>query len=296
MKVMISWSGERSKQIALALRDFIPVVIQATDPWVSDKDIGAGSVWLAELMEQLKDAKAGVICLTPENLKSEWIHFEAGAIAKAMGQICACPFLFDLKPSDVQGPLSLLQCSVADKDGTRKIIESINAALGDKRLPEAILNKSFSAQWPKLCERIKEIHVMPLVNPEKPVARKPDEILEEVLSLVRDIFNRGQGVVMPLNFVPGKKPLPNVGTILGPMAIVDNSVYVGMYDRLSVEEKVKIGRRIIGAFGNDVVGPNLPIDPTPAELMVDEVNAKETGQIQAHEGQGLDVQASAKSS
>lgn len=43
MKVFISWSGETSKKVALALKAWLPNVIQALDPWMSDKDIEKGA-------------------------------------------------------------------------------------------------------------------------------------------------------------------------------------------------------------------------------------------------------------
>src|SRR5262249_30695788 len=72
MKVLISWSGERSKHIALAVRKFLKLVIQATEPWVSEKDIAVGTFWHQELWDGLESAKAGVICLTREMLDSKW--------------------------------------------------------------------------------------------------------------------------------------------------------------------------------------------------------------------------------
>ena len=85
MKVFISWSGERSKIVAEALRDWLPAVIQSVKPWVSSKDIDKGSRSFAEIQAQLKDAQFGIACLTPENLTEMWIHFESGAVAKAVG-------------------------------------------------------------------------------------------------------------------------------------------------------------------------------------------------------------------
>ncbi len=39
MDVFISWSGELSKKIAEAIRDWIPCVIQAVKPYYSPDDI-----------------------------------------------------------------------------------------------------------------------------------------------------------------------------------------------------------------------------------------------------------------
>jgi hypothetical protein len=42
MKVLISWSGDKSKAAAIALRNWLQVTIQKVRPWVSEIDIGAG--------------------------------------------------------------------------------------------------------------------------------------------------------------------------------------------------------------------------------------------------------------
>ena len=43
MRVFISWSGERSKRVALTLHTWLPDVIQAIEPWMSRRDLGAGT-------------------------------------------------------------------------------------------------------------------------------------------------------------------------------------------------------------------------------------------------------------
>ena len=45
MRVFLSWSGERSKLIARALKTWLRDVIHDLDPWMSDHDIAAGERW-----------------------------------------------------------------------------------------------------------------------------------------------------------------------------------------------------------------------------------------------------------
>lgn len=80
MKVFISWSGSQSRAIAEAFRDFIGNVIQNVTPFMSSHDIEAGSRWQDRLAKELAESVVGVLCLTPDNLGSEWVQFEAGAL------------------------------------------------------------------------------------------------------------------------------------------------------------------------------------------------------------------------
>jgi len=46
--VFISWSGERSGLVAAALHDWLPMVVQTADPWMSSEGIEKGTRGLVE--------------------------------------------------------------------------------------------------------------------------------------------------------------------------------------------------------------------------------------------------------
>src|SRR5215203_5752571 len=109
MKVFISWSGDRSNQVARALRTFLGDVNQAIEPWMSETDINAGSRWGADLARQLEESNFGIICLTPESLSSSWLMFEAGALSKSVQGGRVCPYLIGVGRHEIQVPLAQFQ-------------------------------------------------------------------------------------------------------------------------------------------------------------------------------------------
>lgn len=206
MKVFICWSEGRSKKIAEELRTWLKMVIQQIDPWMSDEDIRAGARWHSEITSNLGDCKVGIICLTSENLKSEWIHFEAGALSKTVEKTYICPLLIGgLDSRDVPYPLAQFQSKKADKDGVFDIVKTINSVLDNTiSLSDDMLKKTFDRWWPDLEKIIREL---PAVAADK-TKRKPEEMLEEILNSVRAISNMisEQGLLKTI-FSPGYSPL-----------------------------------------------------------------------------------------
>lgn len=129
MKVFISWSGKFSKECAEILRDWIKCTLQASDPWISSKDIDKGSLWFNEISDQLKDTKVGIVCLTKDNKEKPWILFESGALAKGLSANRVCTFLINLKPSDLENPLAQFNHTVPDKEGMKSLLTTINKEL-----------------------------------------------------------------------------------------------------------------------------------------------------------------------
>jgi len=109
MKVFISWSGDKSKQVAEWIDTWLQCTIQSSDPWLSSRSIDRGATWFTEIMNELSDTSIGIICLTKENKDKPWILFEAGAIAKGLSSSRVCTFLIDLEPIDLVNPPSSIQ-------------------------------------------------------------------------------------------------------------------------------------------------------------------------------------------
>jgi predicted nucleotide-binding protein len=157
LKLFLSWSGRHSQRLAEALREWLPFVIQAAEPWLSSTDIEAGSRWASEVALQLQQARVGILCLTPENLTAPWLLFEAGALSKALESTFICPYLLGFSPSELKGPLVQFQAVTADKDGTRKLVLTLNRALGESSMREDILQQTFELWWPKLEDSLEDI-------------------------------------------------------------------------------------------------------------------------------------------
>jgi hypothetical protein len=188
MDVFISWAGTRSLAAAEALKDWIPMLINAAKPWLSKAHIPSGRLWRTELAENLSSCKFGIFCLTPSSLESRWMYFEAGAISKTLADAHVCPLLIDLKPSDVESPFADFQCRIADKEGVFALMQTLNAALPTgSAVPEGQLRIVFDLLYGKLEEKFK---TLPPDEAETRPVRQPNEILEEILTRVRAIQQR----------------------------------------------------------------------------------------------------------
>jgi hypothetical protein len=184
VKIFISWSGDRSREVALALRDWLPDVINSLEPFVSSKDIYAGSRWQAEIASQLEASNFGVICVTHANQHASWLNFEAGALAKAVESTRVVPLAIDLKPSDIEMPLAQFQAQEATETGVADLLTSLNAACPSP-LESSRLDNAVKTWWPQLREKLEAIE---RATPTSTVpSRTERELLEELLDTVRTV-------------------------------------------------------------------------------------------------------------
>jgi len=183
-QVFLSWSGEQSRLIADALKQWLPRVFQGLRVWMSEHDIQAGERWRHTLYKQLETSNLGIVCLTPENLDSLWLVFEAGALSKAVNESRVIPYRFELKSTDIGPPLAQFQSVGADEKGTKSLIESIHAAINSP-IPSSELPETFEVWWPHLEKFLSKITHR--IDTDR---RSEREILEEILALVRRTGSR----------------------------------------------------------------------------------------------------------
>jgi len=163
VKVFISWSGKdsRSHIVAKGLRDWVEKVIQATDPFLSSDDILPGERWNGILNKELDSSGFGIVCLTRKSLISPWVLFESGVLAGGYGSSRrVCPYLIDLQPEELTPPMNQFNAVVADKDGTYRMMQSLNEAPSGLLVSDKILRESFSVFWDEfeeVLEKIKEV-------------------------------------------------------------------------------------------------------------------------------------------
>jgi len=206
-KVFISWSGQRSKAIALALRVWIPRVLQTVEPFVSDKDIDAGRRWSDEIARELEDSSFGIICVTPENQKEPWLLFEAGALAKHAKTAKVIPYLHGgLDFAHLAGsPLAAFQgAKQSGRDGTYAVISSLNKELASP-LPEGPLIETFDMWWSKLNESLHAADVAHSEPAPKPptVEQQLSEVLGAVFAVGDEVRHLSTQLLLRQNALPG---------------------------------------------------------------------------------------------
>ncbi len=186
--VFISWSGDVSKRIALVVQDWLSTTVQASSPFVSDKDIDAGDRGIEEIGNQLDRIKTGIICLTNQNQANPWINFEAGNLSKRFAdKAYVMCLLFDLEPGQVRFPLATFQNGPINEEYMARVARTVNKGLGNP-LTEAKLASMFKLTWPILAQAMEKIRgwnsqqVMGAVEP----VRTPQDMFEEIVVAIRE--------------------------------------------------------------------------------------------------------------
>lgn len=184
--VFISWSGEPSKTIALTLHDWIPTIVQAADPFMSDRDIDAGARGLTEIAGQLREIKIGICCVTANNQTAPWLNFEAGALSKLIDDTFVIPLAFDTESGQVKQPLGQFQAKQFTQEEMRQVAATVNRALGSQ-VSDHRLDVAFDRGWPELNQKIEALRTeQQIMEAFFEPSRTPEDMLEELIVSVRD--------------------------------------------------------------------------------------------------------------
>ncbi len=185
MKVFLSWSGKSSHSIACIFREWLPQLLNKAEPYVSSEDIDLGERWSTDIAKELEASSFGIVFVTRENLLAPWIHFEAGALSKSIERVNAVPLLFDVRRSEVNGPLLQFQSALCEPADIEKLVMSINRRLPEEdRRSEPQLKTGFEVWWPRLKASLEGVKAP---TGAQAVADTPavPSILEEILEMSR---------------------------------------------------------------------------------------------------------------
>jgi len=196
MKVFISWSGDNSKKLAEEFNTWLPNVLQAVKTYFTPDDIEKGTRWNEEISKELDASEFGILFVTRDNIKSEWIMFEAGALSKKINKSFVCPILFGIQNTDLAGPLRQFQTTEFNRDDIYKLVNLINGKLGDRKLVQKTLESVFSKWWPDLESNIKDT-ISAFDNTSDEPIRTERDLLEEILTLSRLNSNLRPRIINP---------------------------------------------------------------------------------------------------
>ena len=178
MSIFICWSKDRSFELAKHLK----ILLDATLPSLPRKDIFVSSIiekgvtWFGSIERELERAEAGIVCLTPENLDSHWLHFEAGALARRLSarDRKGTPSsrrkprrrrLFTLLLGDravnIEGPLAAYQATNTTQADMNQMMRSLVDVLGAERVGIRRSRKAIIAQqdWATFIKPVGKIAV-----------------------------------------------------------------------------------------------------------------------------------------
>ncbi|MBY0239658.1 MAG: toll/interleukin-1 receptor domain-containing protein [Burkholderiaceae bacterium] len=185
MQIFISWSGEKSKQIAEAFRHWLPDVIQSVRPYFTPDDIAKGQRWAADIADNLHNSQFGLFFLTAENLTAPWLLFEAGAVSKDSRNGKVCPLLFGVESTQLAGPLLQFQATPYSRDEVFKFMKAVNAETNDP-LNEVQLARAFDRCWEELDDKVQAV-LSAEVRDQRPPQRTLADMVEETLGIVRNM-------------------------------------------------------------------------------------------------------------
>lgn len=239
-RIFISWSTELSKEVALALKEWLKFVFSDATTFMSDQDIDAGTLPMDRVKRELADSSCGILVVTRDNQDRQWLNFEAGSLYRELGSSVdrVIPLLVGLGKSELRGPMGQLQIVELNEDELiQRLIPSLSHAFGvDEKVAQEI-GKRFLGDLMAAVEAAKVKHSDPTDSEPQPDV--PGMVME-ILGIVRSMTVRRS------------RPTPTpeeVLRILGDVPISDamrrnrRSAVIAQLESLGDDERAELLRR-----------------------------------------------------
>lgn len=164
--IFLSWSKDQARSIAKLLKAFLEDVLGTPEVFLS-QEIDVGRRWSAEIAEALDRSQAGVIIVTPENVREPWLYFGAGAVSKNTEVAHVVPLLWRISVGDLAGsPLTQFQARPIEEQGLRDLCQTLGTLAG---VSEDVVQRRFSTNWPRLAVNLERIpSSAPVASPRPP--------------------------------------------------------------------------------------------------------------------------------
>lgn len=142
MQIFLSWSGDKSKNVASAFYEWFPKVAPNFKLWMSSKDIEHGSLWMQKTSQSLDQSACGIVFLTKENMDKPWILLEVGALSMK-GKGYPNVYFVDMDEDDLHrsSPFREIQGTRHKKEDVLALIQGLqvkNGQQADKEIDERL--------------------------------------------------------------------------------------------------------------------------------------------------------------
>jgi hypothetical protein len=184
MKIFMSWSGNKSRGMATALGRWAQYVLPHVETFLS-RDLERHRPWFEQLMVHLRTSQAGIVCLTEDSWRREWLHFEAGALHLADKPVFVV--LLDVHSGQLSGPFAQFQHTTLeeldDEDDyydLLRMFKSLNEVAGADALPIHRLEERYRDIWESLRRDLLIVKEMPPEDRRKESTRRHAEVLQRL--------------------------------------------------------------------------------------------------------------------
>ncbi|WZH38284.1 MAG: toll/interleukin-1 receptor domain-containing protein [Microbacterium enclense] len=266
-KVFISWSGDQTRELGLALKLFLDEAFAGhLSTFLSDADIAPGERFLSAIAGNLGAADMGILLVTRSNQRAPWLLFEAGALAGKTDRGSVIPILVDLDRSELISPLDQFQNVLGTSEADfGKLWKQLRITAGG--MPsERALGLLIEDGWP-LLEQAVALSASTADDAPTP-RRDSQDLLEEIHLAVSSLVRRDQapsGWTAPpsVNYARSSRVRDNGDMNLPPgQRILHTEFGPGVVDSVTGE-----GAKAVAHVRFDSVGPKkLLIKIAPIEL------------------------------